>query len=313
MNAWGKQHRPFIFLIDFEMEKPLLFPLEEAGKHLLWATPFSVNTGIPRPSQKLERWEIEPVSFSKYKKGFGLVKTHIQKGDTFLLNFTQPTPVGTNLSIEDIFYQSHAPYRILLKNEFVCFSPEIFVRIENNRIFSFPMKGTIDALAENAEELILNDTKEIAEHHTIVDLIRNDLSRVAENVEVRKFRYLGRIKTNRKELLQVSSEISGTLHENYCSEIGDILLLLLPAGSVSGAPKPKTLEIIRQAEGYKRGYYTGVFGIFDGCSLDSCVLIRYIENQGGKLVYKSGGGITFMSDCQSEYNELIQKVYVPVI
>jgi para-aminobenzoate synthetase component 1 len=102
------------------------------------------------------------------------------------------------------------------------------------------------------------------------------------------------------------------LPENYASKIGDILFSMLPAGSVSGAPKKKTVEIIREAENYEREYYTGIFGIFDGKNLDSCVLIRFIENQNGRLVYKSGGGITFMSRAETEYEEMLEKVYVPV-
>jgi para-aminobenzoate synthetase component I len=174
------------------------------------------------------------------------------------------------------------------------------------------MKGTIDANIENAEQLLLNDEKEVAEHHTIVDLIRNDLSIVAADVQVERLMYIERICTNRNDLLQMSSQISGQLPENYQQSIGTILAKLLPAGSICGAPKPKTVEIIKQAEHYQRGYYTGVFGVFDGKNLDSCVLIRYLEQEGNELVFKSGGGITFLSDCHTEYNEIIQKVYVPI-
>jgi para-aminobenzoate synthetase component 1 len=237
---------------------------------------------------------------------------HIHNGDTYLLNYTQPTQVETNLSLEEIFHVSSAPYKIYLKDKFVCFSPETFVKIRDGKIYSYPMKGTIDAGIENAEQIILSDSKEIAEHNTIVDLIRNDLSLVAENVTVEKFRYLSHIKTNHKNLWQVSSQISGDLPKNYNESIGDILFTLLPAGSISGAPKKKTLEIIEETENYDRGYYTGVFGIFDGKNLDSCVLIRYIENQNGQLVYKSGGGITFMSEAEKEYEEMLKKVYVPI-
>jgi para-aminobenzoate synthetase component 1 len=174
------------------------------------------------------------------------------------------------------------------------------------------MKGTIDANIDKAEELLLNDEKEVAEHHTIVDLIRNDLSIVATDVQVDRLMYIDRICTNRGDLLQMSSQISGQLPANYQQSIGTILAKLLPAGSICGAPKLKTVEIIKQAEHYQRGYYTGVFGVFDGQNLDSCVLIRYLEQDGNQLIFKSGGGITFLSDCQTEYNELIQKVYVPI-
>ena len=174
------------------------------------------------------------------------------------------------------------------------------------------MKGTIDATLPDAERLLLNNEKELAEHFTIVDLIRNDLSMVAKNVKVDRFRYIDHIKTHRHELLQMSSEISGELPENYHERIGDILFEVLPAGSVSGAPKKKTVEIIRAAEQYERGYYTGIFGIFDGENIDSGVMIRFIEQTTDGLIYKSGGGITAKSNFEEEYQELIDKIYVPL-
>ena len=175
------------------------------------------------------------------------------------------------------------------------------------------MKGTIDASVENASRQIMEDTKEIAEHNTIVDLIRNDMSLVAENVTVEKFRFLSHINAKNRNLWQVSSEITGDLPENYSEKIGDILAAMLPAGSVTGAPKKKTLQIIDETEGYERGYYTGIFGIFDGKNLDSCVLIRFIEIENDNLIYKSGGGITFLSNAENEYDEMLKKVYVPII
>jgi para-aminobenzoate synthetase component 1 len=170
------------------------------------------------------------------------------------------------------------------------------------------MKGTIDGNIPNAEELILSDTKELAEHATIVDLIRNDLSKVSKNVRVTKYRYYEQIKTQQGIIGQVSSEIEGILPENYNELIGDIIFDLLPAGSVSGAPKNKTKEIIAMAEQVERGYYTGVAGYFDGTNLDSCVLIRYLQSD---KIYRSGGGITAQSKALVEYEEMINKVYVP--
>lgn len=174
------------------------------------------------------------------------------------------------------------------------------------------MKGTIDADIPGAAEAILNDEKEKAEHITIVDLIRNDLSLVADHVYVSKFRYIDKLKTSHKDLLQVSSEITGTLPPDYHSRIGDILVSLLPAGSVSGAPKQKTVQVIAEAEQEKRGYYTGVFGYFDGHLLDSGVMIRFIEQCNNQLYFRSGGGITTQSDAKTEYQEAIDKVYVPL-
>jgi para-aminobenzoate synthetase component 1 len=215
--------------------------------------------------------------------------------------------------LENIYKNSTAKYKIKFDDQFVVFSPEPFIQVKGNKISSFPMKGTMDATIENAENKLMKDIKEISEHNTIVDLIRNDLSMVAKNVKVEKFRYIEKIKTHEKELLQTSSEISGNLLSNWEENIGDILFKILPAGSISGAPKQKTIEIIQQAEGYDRGYFTGVFGYFDGEGLDSAVMIRYVEKQGETFAFKSGGGITYYSECEQEYKELIDKVYVPII
>ena len=174
------------------------------------------------------------------------------------------------------------------------------------------MKGTIDAAIPQAAEKILNDPKEMAEHNTIVDLLRNDISQIARNVRVKKLRYIDKISSQDKALLQVSSEIEGNLKPGFRDNLGTQFFKLLPAGSISGAPKPKTIEIIQNAESSKRSYYTGVAGIYDGQNLDSCVMIRYIEKERGKLYFRSGGGITFMSDPDKEYKELLQKIYVPL-
>ncbi len=312
MNSLGFAGTPFVFLIDFLMREPLIFSISGKEETIKWQTPQAKNFIGPVKKILLTKWETTPVSFEKYKTGFDRIMRHIHNGDTYLLNFTQPTRIDTNLTLEEIFHISQAPYKIYLKNKFVCFSPETFVKTENGKIYSFPMKGTIDAGLENADQIILTDLKEIAEHNTIVDLIRNDLSLVAENVTVEKFRYLSHIKTSNKNLWQVSSQISGDLPENYTGMIGDIIFKMLPAGSVSGAPKQKTLGIISKTENYKRGYYTGIFGYFDGKNIDSCVIIRYIENENGQMVYKSGGGITFMSNADQEYDEMLKKVYVPI-
>ena len=311
MNELGVQGKSFAFVIDFAFEKPLIFDMENSP-NLLWKTPESSNYYPEKIQFERIDWKVQPVGYEKYGEAFEKIQHYIHKGDSYLLNLTMPTKVETNLSLKEIFYLSNSPYKIWLKNQFVCFSPEIFIRINNGIISSYPMKGTIDANIEDAEQRLLNDGKEVAEHHTIVDLIRNDLSRVATEVEVNRFMFIDRISTNQGDLLQMSSQISGKLPENYTQTIGTILEKILPAGSICGAPKPKTFEIIREVEQYDRGYYTGIFGVFDGKNLDSCVLIRYLEQDREQMTFKSGGGITFLSDCRKEYNELIQKVYVPI-
>jgi para-aminobenzoate synthetase component 1 len=313
MNALGKKKQPFVFLFDFDFQYPILIDWEESSPKLLWKTPtYSNFNSVPNSSSDKFRWDVKPVSYNRYRKAFNYVMEQIHQGNSYLLNLTMPSEVETDLNLEDLFYRCQAPYQIYLKNHFLCFSPEVFVRIENGQISSYPMKGTIDADISNAAWLLKNDRKELAEHATIVDLIRNDLSIVSDKVEVTRFCYLDHITTNKVNLLQMSSEITGRLPDDYLDHLGDIFSRLIPAGSICGAPKRKTVEIIKAAENYDRGYYTGVFGTFDGIAVDSCVLIRYLEKQNGRMIYKSGGGITHLSDCKREYQELIKKIYVPL-
>ena len=113
-------------------------------------------------------------------------------------------------------------------------------------------------------------------------------------------------------MLQTSSVIRGICPADWNKNIGSIFDKILPAGSITGAPKQRTCEIIKEAETHERGYYTGVCCLYDGESIDSFVMIRMIVRREGKFYYKSGGGITSFSQCDKEYNEVIQKVYVPV-
>ncbi|MEL6389327.1 MAG: chorismate-binding protein, partial [Bacteroidota bacterium] len=137
-------------------------------------------------------------------------------------------------------------------------------------------------------------------------------SRVAKGVHVKRWRYIDHIQTAEDTLLQVSSEIQGRLDSGWQDQIGRLFTLMLPAGSISGAPKRRTLEIIQEAEEVDRGWYTGVCGIFDGERLDSGVMIRLVAQDGPELYYHSGGGITAMSRVQSEFDEMIKKIYVPL-
>ena len=307
MNKLGAAQVPFLFVIDFLKEKGKLIPLDEMTQEIR----FQIDRNSPEFPSEI-RLKKQPISFENYQKQFEFVHQNLHYGNSFLTNLTCETPIEINLSLEEIFIYSKAKYKLFWKDQFVCFSPETFVKIREGKIYSYPMKGTIDAAIENAEEKILSDKKEMAEHFTIVDLIRNDLSKVAKKVSVPKFRYIEEIQTNERKLLQVSSEISGELPEDYPKNLGTIFEKLLPAGSICGAPKEKTIEIICQGESYDRKFYTGVFGVFDGKNVDSAVMIRFIEKQDQTLVFKSGGGITHQSKAIDEYNEMIQKVYVPI-
>ncbi|MCB0504153.1 MAG: aminodeoxychorismate synthase component I [Cyclobacteriaceae bacterium] len=312
MNTWGQQRLPFLFIIDFNASNVLLYPMDSIPEFIH----YSIN-GVTNSYQEANHspfsFEAKPVAFEIYERAFQEVVSELNYGNSYLLNLTFPTLLGTTLTLKEVFLRSTARYKLWVDPQFVVFSPESFVRIEEGMISSYPMKGTIDASIPNAREALLTNPKEQAEHATIVDLIRNDLSKVATGVKVTDYRYVEEVQTFKKKLLQVSSKIEGVLPKGYHSQLGDLMFQLLPAGSVTGAPKKKTVEIIHKAEPYERGYFTGIFGIFDGYRLDSGVMIRFIENTKGTLTFKSGGGITAQSDPNAEYRELIDKVYVPFV
>lgn len=312
-NEYGGKKLPFFFIVDFEMLKPRIFVLEDtAAKGIFYDFGGITNYTEFEGNNSPFYFSKTPVAQNIYERAFENVMRNLNYGNTYLINLTFPSKIETNLSLKDIFLRSQAKYKIYIENEFVCFSPEIFIKIQGDLIYSYPMKGTISDDLPDALNVIMSDAKEEAEHNTIVDLIRNDISVVASEVVVTKFRYPDYLRTNNKGLIQISSEIRGKLSNHWHNSVGNILDSLLPAGSVSGAPKIKTLEVIRDAEAAPRAYYTGVAGIFDGENLNSCVLIRFIEQRSDGLYFRSGGGITAMSDMDSEYKELIDKIYVPI-
>ena len=366
INRLASQDEPFLFVINYQGDKAFirllsdinpeecLFDFEGRGnfsharKETLKEEISEKETWKKETSEKEiseTTWQIEPPLYEDYERSFNIVKSNIMAGNSYLTNLTCRVPVSCNLSLEEIFHRAKGKYKLLLRRKrnltpFVCFSPETFVRIKGGRIYSYPMKGTLDASLPDAEKQLMEDRKEAAEHATIVDLIRNDLSRVAEDVRVDKYRYIDVLHTNKGNILQTSSEISGRLPEDYPHHLGEILDAQLPAGSITGAPKDKTMQIIQEAEGYDRGFYTGIMGIYDQGELNSAVMIRFIEEETSpvdfetdgeknfkakegkasegkepkasrKLYFKAGGGITSKSDCRKEYEEVIQKIYLP--
>lgn len=319
MNFYGKKGIQFLFIIDFEMKFPVVLKLSELKdfriKYFIdGAKNYHDDAALIKDKKELNIKKY-PIPFEVYKRAFNKVIKNEKAGNSYLLNLTFKNPIKINFSLEEIFYKSKARYKLYFdndENEFVVFSPETFINVNEDNIFTYPVKGTIDAVIPNAKEILLSDEKERAEHLTVVDLLRNDLNIVCERVNVNRFCFIENVKTNRGGLLQMVSEIEGRIKPNLMRRFGYILSYLLPAGSISGAPKRKTLDIIKETELDDRGYYTGVFGIYDGKNLKSSVMIRFIEKNGEDCFYKSGGGITVYSDAQKEYNEMVKKIYAPI-
>ncbi len=314
MDRLALMDEPFLFVVDYSRRNCFVVPLSEIDPtECLYQIGHYQNIWKCVENEiDSVKWRVGELSMSTYRKGFDIVKEHLQLGDSYLVNLTCQVPVETNLSLHSIFLRTHAKYKIWIKDTFVCFSPETFIQIKDGEISSFPMKGTIDAEEENADKRLIDNEKESAEHATIVDLIRNDLSIEATNVRVEKYRYIDEITTNKGKILQTSSKIVGWLKNGWQSRLGEILFGQLPAGSITGAPKKKTVEIIAEAENYDRGFYTGVMGIYQNGMVDSAVMIRYVEEREGKKYYKAGGGITAKSRVEDEYREVKQKIYLPL-
>lgn len=321
MGEYASRKEPFLFAVDFEMREAIFiedpfqstevfFSVRGLGnKDKLLVSELPARGSAPGGDLKAY-----PESYEEYLRKFTVVKNGLLRGDSFLTNLTIRTPIETSLELYEIFLKSDSLFQIYVPKRFVCFSPEIFVSVKDGIIRTYPMKGTINASIPDAERVIMEDFKETAEHATIVDLLRNDLSIVARDVEVTRYRYVDRLKTRQREILQISSEISGTLPVGWEGLLGEIIFGLLPPGSCSGAPKESTLRIIRDAETETRGFYTGIFGLYDGKDLDSAVLIRFIEEDTqGRRHFRSGGGITAYSRPEDEYLEAAEKIYLPFL
>lgn len=312
MNKLGRERRPFLFVISYDKEENHIVEWEEIED-----SPFHLQFKTPTSSIPLHI-EVEPLDFTTYQKAFDYVHGQLLEGNSFLTNLTASTRIQ-GPELREIFHSAKAPFKLMLEDRWVCFTPEKFVSVEPNGLLStFPMKGTKVEIGAHAERELLEDPKELFEHTTIVDLLRNDLSQISSEVHVRRFRYIEPInRSDGSTLLQMSSEITAKLGPNWNETLGEWFFKLLPAGSICGAPKAETLKIIQEAEKNlhpdgKRGFYTGVAGIYDGEQLFSYVLIRFIEKTRDGLIFKSGGGITFKSEVVKEYEEILQKIYIPL-
>ena len=232
--------------------------------------------------------------FEVYERAIEQVKEAIKRGDSYQLNYTYPIELATHCEIERVFLEvlenQDTAYKAFIINEYesiASFSPELFFQKRGACITTRPMKGTIargeDSLKDAENRAFLkNDEKNRSENVMIVDLLRNDLSKIAHEVEVSKLFEVLSYPT----LHQMISEIKGILKEGV--SFRDILLALFPCGSITGAPKLKTMEIIRRLEGYARGVYCGMIGMIEGEDMCFSVPIRTIvqnhaQNQGQNL------------------------------
>ena len=188
-------------------------------------------------------------------------------------------------------------------------SPETLVKLENDKLYTFPLAGTrkrgeTEAEDQRLEQELLADEKERAEHNMLVDLGRNDIGKISRiaSVEVVKYMEIERF----SHVMHIGSTVTGTIRED--KDAVDAVDAILPAGTLSGAPKLRACEIINELEDNKRGIYGGAIGYLDFTgNLDTCIAIRLAFAKNGKVYVRSGAGIVADSVPEKEYEECINK------
>ncbi len=246
-----------------------------------------------------------------YERGVVKAKEYIRAGDAYQIVLSQravrPTPAGALDIYRTLRRINPSPYNFLLELgelALIGSSPETLVKLEGRRASVNPIAGTAGR-GPAAEEALLASEKDRAEHVMLVDLGRNDLSRVCRpgTVRVERFLELERF----SHVTHLVSEVAGELREGV--QPFDLLRACFPAGTVSGAPKVRAMQIISELEGYRRGPYAGAVGYaFPDGSLDTCIAIRTIILADGVAHLQAGAGIVADSDPASEHEECLRKL-----
>ncbi|MBU6140129.1 MAG: aminodeoxychorismate synthase component I [Proteobacteria bacterium] len=255
-----------------------------------------------------------------YLKTISKIKKLIARGDLYQTNLTrkffgefkqkqnQRSAFQTFLKLTKISPANYSSFLKLGEDFIISSSPELFFQIKNRKIISRPIKGTAprgsSSKLDHKNKLDLkNSLKERAENLMIVDLVRNDLARIckAGSVFVKKLFNI----TTYKTIHHMSSEIHGELRDNASTL--DALEVCFPAGSMTGAPKIKAMEIAAKNEKINRGIYSGAIGFIDQKSANFSVVIRTLILSGKKFEFQTGGAITFDSDPQKELEEIYSK------
>jgi anthranilate synthase component 1 len=246
-------------------------------------------------------------------------KEHIRNGDIIQAVLSNRATVRTRRTPAEVYRVLRAlnpsPYMYLLRMgdlSVVGSSPEILVRLEGDEIQLRPIAGTRprgDTPSEDRrlEAELLSDPKEIAEHVMLVDLGRNDVGRVAAWGSVKADELMGIERYS--HVMHIVSNVVGKLRDGLTAF--DVLRAAFPAGTVSGAPKVRAMQIISELEPFRRGIYAGAVGYFDlQGSMDFCIAIRTIVMSGGEAMIQAGAGIVADSDPAREWDEILNKAKI---
>jgi anthranilate synthase component 1 len=272
-----------------------------------------IQTGYQVPARGTRRrFEMQRFPASNvYERGVERCKEHIRRGDAFQIVLSQRAEKRTDIGAVELYRAlrrvNPSPYLFLLELDGVALvgsSPETLVKREGQRASVNPIAGSTSPGAGDAERL-LTSAKDRAEHIMLVDLGRNDLSRVCVpgTVSVERFLEAERF----SHVTHLVSEVVGELQAGVSSF--DLLRATFPAGTVSGAPKVRAMQIVSELEGYRRGPYAGaiLYSLPDG-PLDACIAIRTVVLHEGRALLQAGAGIVAESDPRAEHEECLRKL-----
>ncbi|MDR1737115.1 MAG: chorismate-binding protein [Oscillospiraceae bacterium] len=244
------------------------------------------------------------------------VKSHIVEGDIFQAVLSRRFTCQYQGSLQNAYRvlrtTNPSPYMVCMSTgelELMAASPETLVRLQDGKLSTFPVagsrpRGKTPAEDEALEKELLADQKELSEHNMLVDLARNDLGRVSEYGTVRVSEY--KLVHRYSRIMHITSVVESRLKENL--DAFDALRALLPAGTLSGAPKIRAMQIIDKLEGSPRGVYGGAIGYVDFCGdMDTCIAIRMAVKRGNTVTVQAGCGIVADSVPETEYEESAHK------
>ena len=269
------------------------------------------------PEQKIGTIVKPLITKEEYTEKVDYIKEQIRNGITYEVNYTYPSALKTNASEIELYHyllqNQETPYNAFLQNKYetiLSFSPELFFIKQGHKILTKPMKGTIKRGRDSDEDIALreflyNDLKNRTENIMIVDLLRNDLGRISNPGTVKADK-LFEVEQH-KTLFQMTSEISSELKNGV--SLYDIINAIYPCGSITGAPKISTMEIIEKAEKTPREVYCGAIGYIHGDEMIFSVPIRILQKKNGETDYRydAGSAITWSSTAEDEWNETLTK------
>ncbi|MBS6929683.1 MAG: anthranilate synthase component I [Lachnospiraceae bacterium oral taxon 082] len=314
--AFDNVKQKIILITNIELDKDLNVEYDKALKRLNSIKEL-LHTGKKSFEGGKLLGEVTPL-FSKdeFSKMIGKAKHHIKEGDIFQIVLSNRLQANFEGSLFDTYRVlrtvNPSPYMFYFSGtdvEVAGASPETLVKLEDSILHTFPLAGTrprgkSEKEDKELETELLADEKELAEHNMLVDLGRNDLGKISKfgSVVVEKFHSIERY----SHVMHIGSTVRGEIRPEY--DALNALEAVLPAGTLSGAPKIRACQLIEELENNKRGIYGGAIGYIDFTgNMDTCIAIRLAYKKNGKVFIRSGAGIVADSDPDKEYMESINK------